>query len=267
MKIDFVSKETWLYRINPCFKLIIMVILFIVILLIHRLNTLVYLTAFSFLLFWFYSGHTFKVKSLLLLPFILVFVSTASSMILFGKGDVIWVKWGLIEISEESFYRGIHIGFRAFVFALLGLLFTLSTRPVMLFYSMMQQLKLKPKYAYSFMAGFRLLPIIAEEFVTIRNAMKVRVVTRKKGVAELFFTFRSYALPLLAQSIRRAHRIAVAMEAKRFSGSGKRTYFYQIGFSKFDGLFLVVILVLVVISYYASGTYPIFPVRDVRYQG
>ncbi|WP_175989395.1 energy-coupling factor transporter transmembrane protein EcfT [Bacillus sp. Marseille-Q1617] len=267
MKVDFVSKKTWLYRINPSFKLIIMVILFIMILLIHQLNMLVYLTAFSFLLFWLFSGHNVKVKSILLLPFILVFASTASSMILFGKGDVIWLKWGLIQISEESFYRGIHIGFRALVFALLGLLFTLSTRPVMLFYSLMQQLKLKPAYAYSFMAGFRLLPIIAEEFVTIRNAMKVRGVNRKKGVGGIFFTFRSYALPLLAQSIRRAHRIAVAMEAKRFSGSGKRTYFYYIGFSKVDGLFLGVIIAMVMISYYASGTYPIFPVGDVRYQG
>ncbi|WP_442915541.1 energy-coupling factor transporter transmembrane component T family protein [Mangrovibacillus sp. Mu-81] len=265
MRMEVVSKQTWMHYINPSFKLIIMVLLFIVILTIHQLNLLVYLTAFSLLLFWLSSGHSVKVKTLLLLPFILVFASTAVSMILFGKGDVIWVKWGIIQISEESFYRGVHIGFRAFIFGVLGLLFTLSTRPVLLFYSLMQQLRLKPKYAYSFMAGFRMLPIIAEEFVTIRFALKIRGGGNKKGIRGLFFTFRNYALPLLAQSIRRAHRVAVAMEAKGFSGNGKRTYYYRIGFSKYDSVFLIVMIAIAMISYTAADSFPIFPIRDVRY--
>ncbi|NQD67692.1 energy-coupling factor transporter transmembrane protein EcfT [Bacillus haikouensis] len=266
MRVDIVSKQTWMHKVNPSFKLIILVLLFIVVLTIHQLNLLVYLTAISLLLFWLYSGHNVKVKSLLLLPFFLVFASTAVSMILFGKGDVIWVKWGLIQISEESFYRGIHVGFRAFIFGVLGLLFTLSTRPVLLFYSLMQQLKLKPQFAYSFLAGFRMLPIIAEEFVTIRFALKVREKKTEKGIRGLIFTFRNYALPLLAQSIRRAHRVAVAMEAKGFSGNVKRTYFYRIGFSKYDGVFLAVMIAMVMFSYIASEAFPFFPVDDVRYK-
>ncbi|OIU72600.1 ABC transporter permease [Rossellomorea aquimaris] len=253
--------------VNPSFKLVVMVLLFILVLMIHQLNLLFYLTVFLFLLFWFCSGLTWKVKFLLLLPFIMMFVSTASSMILFGKGDVIWMKWGLIEISEESFYRGLHIGFRALLFGLLGLIFTLSTRPVMLFYSLMQQLRLKPEYAYSFMAGFRMIPIIAEEFLTIRRAMKVRGLNPQKGMAGLLFTFRSSALPLLAQSIRRAHRIAVAMEAKRFNGSGKRTYYYKTVFSKYDAFFIVLIFAMLVFGWQAAAVYPVFPAGDVRYHG
>jgi energy-coupling factor transport system permease protein len=267
VKQDILQNKTWMYRVNPSFKLVIMVLLFIMILMIHQLNTVFFLTVFALLLFWFSSGQTWKLKSLLLLPFILMFVSTASSMTLFGKGEVIWMKWGLIEISEESFYRGLHIGFRSLFFGLLGLIFTLSTRPVMLFYSLMQQLRLKPKYAYSFMAGIRMLPIIADEFLTIRRAMKVRGLNRKKGLTGLLFTFRSLALPLLAQSIRRAHRIAVAMEAKRFKGSGKRTYFYQTGFSKHDAFFIVLIFAMLVFGWKAAEVFPIFPAGDVRYQG
>jgi energy-coupling factor transport system permease protein len=267
VKQDILQNKTWMHGVNPSFKLVIMVLLFVMILMIHQLNILFYLTVFSFLLFWFCSGLTWKVKFLLFLPFILMFISTASSMILFGKGDVIWMKWGLIEISEESFYRGLHIGFRALLFGLLGLLFTLSTRPVMLFYSLMQQLRLKPKYAYSFMAGFRMIPIIAEEFLTIRRAMKVRGLNPQKGMAGLLFTFRSSALPLLAQSIRRAHRIAVAMEAKRFNGSGKRTYYYKTVFSKYDAFFIVLIFAMLVFGWQAAAVYPVFPAGDVRYNG
>ncbi|XXM72583.1 energy-coupling factor transporter transmembrane component T family protein [Lysinibacillus sphaericus] len=267
MKLDIRWNKTWMYGVNPSFKLVVMVLLFIMILMIHQLNTLFYLTAFSFLLFWCCTGLTWKIKFLLFLPFILMFVSTASSMILFGKGDVIWVKWGLIEMTEESFYRGLHIGFRALFFGLLGLIFTLSTRPVMLFYSLMQQLRLKPKYAYSFMAGFRMIPIMTEEFLTIRRAKEVRGLKRKKGIAGMLFTFQSSALPLLAQSIRRAHRIAVAMEAKRFKGSGKRTYYYKTGFSKYDAFFIVLIFAMLIFCWQAAAVYPIFPAGDVRYQG
>lgn len=104
----------------------------------------------------------------------------------FGKGETTWWEWGLIHITEESFYRGLHLGFRALIFALLGLMFSLTTRPVFLFYSLMQQLKLKPKYAYSFMAGIRLIPIMIEEFQTIRQAMIVRGVEQRKGLANFF---------------------------------------------------------------------------------
>ncbi|MCA1053874.1 energy-coupling factor transporter transmembrane protein EcfT [Rossellomorea aquimaris] len=265
MNLHVASKETWVHKVNPSIKLMTMLLLFIVILLVHQLNILVYLSVIVFAAFWCFSGYVAKVKSLLLVPFILVFVSSSSSMILFGKGDIIWIKWGLIQVTEESFYRGLHIGFRALLFGLSGLLFTLTTRPVMLFYSLMQQLKLKPTYAYSFMAGFRLLPIMAEEFITIRNAMVVRGLNKGKGILGKMITFRSFALPLLAQSIRKAHRIAVAMEAKRFSGSRDRTFFYTITYSRYDALFILMIIMMLIISYIASSTYPVFPVGDVRY--
>ncbi|WP_349409414.1 energy-coupling factor transporter transmembrane component T [Pseudalkalibacillus sp. SCS-8] len=261
MNLSFDFQETWLHKTNPTFKLFIMVGMFIFVLFVHRLNWMIYLTTGAFLLFWFFSGHPKKRLMLILIPFLLVFVSTGTSMIFFGKGETTWFKWGLVHITEESFYRGIHLGFRALIFAILGLTFTLTTRPVYLFYSLMQQVKLKPKYAYSFMAGMRLIPIMVEEFFTIRNAMRVRGV----GKQSLYFKLKSYTIPLLSQSIRRAHRIAIAMEAKRFSGDGERTYYYQIGYSVKDGFFLLTILSLILLTYYSASWWPLFPVEDVRF--
>ncbi|MCP3740115.1 energy-coupling factor transporter transmembrane component T family protein [Rossellomorea sp. BNER] len=266
MNLEFNYRQTWLHQINPTFKLFIMMGLFIFVLFVHQLNWLVNLTLGAFVLFWFFSGHSKKHVALLLIPFLVVFLSTASSMILFGKGETTWFKWGLIHITEESFYRGIHLGFRAFIFATLGLTFALTTRPVQLFYSLMQQVRLKPKYAYSFMAGLRLIPIMIEEFFTIKNAMKVRGVEQQSGIRGLFFKLKSYSIPLLSQSIRRAHRIAVAMEAKRFSIVKERTYFYQVGFSKYDSYFAVYVILLILLAYYVSTVLPIFPIGDVRYE-
>lgn len=264
LNIDWSIDETWLHKTNPSFKLLCMLGLFAGILFIHNINILVIFTV-GVLLFYFTStGHPFERLFWISLPFALIFVSTSSSMILFGTGKTIWWEWGLIAISEESFFRGIHIGFRALSFAALGLLFTLTTRPVHLFYSLMQQLKVSPKYAYSFMAGMRLIPIMLEEFQTVQNAMKVRGVREEKGFKALFLKIKAISIPLLSQSIRRAHRIAVAMEAKGFSKAGKRTFYYKIGFSVFDLYFFAAFTLLICLAIFLGTNFPVFPVTDVR---
>ncbi|PFA62176.1 ABC transporter permease [Bacillus sp. AFS015802] len=265
MNMEIVHKHTWLHHINPSMKLIVMITLFLFLLFVHYLNWLVYLTLFAFLYLWWFSGYSRRLVLLMVQPFFLVFLSTASSMIMFGKGETTWLTWGMIQVTEESFYRGIHIGLRAFLFAILGLLIALTTRPVLLFYSLMQQLGLKPKYAYSFMAGIRLIPIMMEEFTTIRNALRVRGTRERQGFKKRLHNIPSYSVPLLAQSIRRAHRIAVAMETKGFEGDGERTYFYKVGFSKFDGYFIGSIILMIFVSYVLSNYLPLFPTGDVRY--
>jgi len=257
---DIRYRETWLHRTNPSLKLLVMTGVFIVVLFLHNPNVLINLSIGLLLLLFIYTGYPLKYLVLFFLPFFVIFVSTASSMTLFGQGTTTWVQWGLVHITKESFLRGMHLGFRALTFALLGLIFSLTTRPVYLFYSLMQQLKLKPKYAYSFLAGVRLIPIMLEEFQTVQNALKVRGADH----GGVFKKVKRYAVPLLSQSIRRAQRIAVAMEAKRFSDTTKRTFYYHIGFSRYDVVFLVSLIGLVVLSYYMATVFPYIPVTDVR---
>ncbi|MGZ0084646.1 energy-coupling factor transporter transmembrane component T family protein [Caldibacillus thermoamylovorans] len=260
MKWEVSHRETWLYEANPTLKLAVLVVLFLAVLLIHNPNVLINLSLALFLLFCFGTGYPANVLFWMFLPFFLIFFSSASSMMMFGEGTTTWFRWGLIHITAESFWRGLHLGFRALALGLLGLIFALTTRPVPLFYSLMQQLKLKPKYAYSFLAAVRLLPIMLEELQTIRHALKVRGVPRQGGLGKV----RRYAIPLLSQSIRRAQRIAVAMEAKQFSGSGPRTFYYEIGFSKYDGWFVALFAAFLFAAYYVGIHYPYIPIRDVR---
>lgn len=184
---------------------------------------------------------------------------------MFGSGDAEWFRLGFIRITEESFYRGLHLGFRGLQVAAVGLLFSLTTRPVALFYALMQQWKVAPKYAYSFLAALRMLPLMLEEFQTLRYALKVRGRKRRGNwLTGWYTTLRMYAIPLLAQSIRRAHRTAVAMEAKRFSTHTKRTYYYQSSYSKLDIYYMVYWLLLVMFAYWAGTAWPIWDAFDVR---
>lgn len=224
----------------------------------NELNCLVYVTIGFLLPLVFFSGHPQLRVMLYSLPFLLIFISSASSLILFGKGSTVWFHWGLVNITAEGFEVGLIVGFRALIFGILGLLFALTTRPIFLFYSLMQQLKLKPKYAYSFMAAIRLFPLMIEEFQTLRYALKVRGTPKRRGIAGFYHKLKLYSIPLLAQSIRRAQRIAVAMEAKRFSMVKSRTYYYQMGYSRFDLWFLCYIMAVIVLAFLAAEHYPLF---------
>ncbi|GAE07263.1 transmembrane component YkoC of energizing module of thiamin-regulated ECF transporter for HydroxyMethylPyrimidine [Paenibacillus sp. JCM 10914] len=204
---------------------------------------------------------------LFFIPFLIAFISSASSMMLFGKGDTVWWEWGLFKVSEESFYRGLHLGFKGIAFASEGLLLVTTTSSVDLFYSLMQKLRLAPKYAYSFMASIRLLPMVWEEYVIRRQALKVRGVMPIRGLGGVVQRAGMYVVPLLAQSIRRAHRVAAAMEAKQFDGDrGRvRTYFYPSAYSRYDILIVLLLLAAAVTAYVAAGFMPWFGIGDVRF--
>lgn len=259
------TRLTWLHRANPAAKLGMILLLFLLTLFTHSLDFIVYQAIAVFLVLFLMSGHPPWKIMLLILPLLLVFVSSSITMILFGKGDTLWWKWGIIRISEESFYRGIHIGFKSVTFAAEGLLYVLTTSSVALFYALMQKVRLAPKYAYSFMASVRLLPMVWEEFQIRRNALEIRGVRHARGIRGWIEQAKLYAVPLLSQSIRRAHRVAVAMESKAFHNSRRRTYYYKSVFTLYDLGVLLLLALALAAAYSLSQLYPLFGIADVRY--
>jgi len=95
--------------------------------------------------------------------------------------------------------------------------------------------------------------------------LKVRGAGRHKGIIGVYDRLQRYSVPLLAQSIRRAQRIAVAMEAKRFSSGTRRTYFYEIGFSAYDAIFAVFWASAIASAVYLGYHFPYLSISDVRY--
>lgn len=256
---------SWIHQVNPALKLGLMLMGIAVLLWTHNINVMFSLVGGLILLLLLGSGQPPGRIVLFMLPFLFVFVSTSSSMILFGKGETLWWQWGPILISRESFYRGLHVGLRALSFGLIGLLFALTTRPVLLFYSLMQQLKLPARYAYGFMASLRLLPLILQEFRRLQQAYKTRGMRFSKGWSGWRQRVRLYAVPLLAQSIRRAQRIAVAMEARRFESGTVRTYYYRTAFSRADSVLTLCWIGIFAASWLSGWYFPLVDITDVRF--
>lgn len=264
MQLELSYRETWLHRTNPSLKLAVSLALFFLVLFTHNPSVMVNASAGALLVLFACSGHPASRLALFVLPALLLLVSSATSMIFYGKGETVWWDWGIVHVTRESFFRGLQVGLKSLCFAFVGLLFALTTRPVLLFYSLMQQCKVPPKYAYSFMAAMRLLPIMVGEFQTLRHALAVRGVGRQRGLGGAYRKMKAYAVPLLAQSIRRAQRIAVAMEAKRFAGNGRRTYYYKTGFSAADAALVAGTAVLGAAVYAVGVLLPYFSITDVR---
>lgn len=244
--------NTFIDYANPLTKILLAAILFVTVIFTHNPNVLFHLTILMLLMLLILSGVRLKY---LILFLIFIFISGFISslyMIFYGEGTETLFRYGIIHITEESFIRGIHITMRGVILSLFGALVIFTSRITDVFYALMIQLKVKPKYAYSFMAAIRMVPIIIDEYFQLRQARKVRKSLIHKKYISGFKGLKSTIVTLLSQSIRRAYRLGIAMESKGFS-DGSRTYFYKTSFSRYD-LYLMLIIAAAIITAVQIGT-------------
>ncbi|PIC79047.1 ABC transporter permease [Sporosarcina sp. P18a] len=236
------KRETWLFRVNPALKFIVFFAFLIITLVNQSLPFAISQAILYGILFYVFSGYSLKKLLLLSIPLVISFLSTGLTMLLFGKGETVLWQWGLFKISEESIQHALLLGSKSLSFGFVGFTFILTIQPILFFYAMMQQFRLPSKYAYSFIAAFRLIPAVTEELQIRRNALKVRNIQFSKGIKGVYARLQSYTVPLFAQSIRRAQRIAVAMEAKQYQMGAARTYYYP---TRYNGIDVVFVLVMI----------------------
>ncbi|WP_068672638.1 energy-coupling factor transporter transmembrane protein EcfT [Oceanobacillus sp. Castelsardo] len=198
-------------------------------------------------------------------PFVFVALSFGWMAILytnqsFSNGEVIVTLWSL-EITSGSMLTGISLALRSLCFVALSLLFALTTDSTKFMLSLMQQCKVPPVITYGILAGYRFLPLFQQELQILRQAHHIRGVGRTKGLKGKLNQFRRYAIPLLANGIRKAERVAIAMESKGFTGDTDRTHYHQMTIEKKDWIFfsfIVGIFFLIVALSYSLGYLNIF---------
>lgn len=171
----------------------------------------------------------------------------------FSYGDVLFTFFG-IEITSGSILTGISLALRSLCFVSLSILFALTTDSTKFMLSLMQQCKLPPKITYGILAGYRFLPMFQEELQILRQAHRIRGMGRTKGIRGKLHQLRRYAIPLLANGIRKAERVAIAMESKGFTGDPDRTHYHEMKVTSRDWVFFVLIVgvffLVIAFSYY-----------------
>lgn len=251
------EKRNWLHDVHAGAKFFVIFVLLVIALVNWNPTFALYQAVVYTTLLFFVTGlATYKI-GLLSLPAIISAFSTFVTMTLFGRGETVYWQWLIFKVSEESVRQGILLALKTLAFSALSLFLLVTTNPMLLAYSLMQQFKLPSKYAYSFIASIRLLPIIVEEFQARRNALMIRGIQFSKGWRGVGERLEQYTVPLFAQSIRRAQRIAVAMESKQYHMGKSRTYYYETTYTKRDALFILIMSVLVMSLYVLARLFPL----------
>jgi energy-coupling factor transport system permease protein len=119
--------------------------------------------------------------------------------------------------------NGLGLGLRLLGIALSGVLALATTDPTDLADSLQQQARLSPRLAVGALAAVRMLPIMAVQWQLLGLARRARGVSA--GWSPLTAARLAFGklLALLVGSVRRATRLATAMDARGFATEGCRT--------------------------------------------
>lgn len=130
---------------------------------------------------------------------------------------------GPIRIGAETLANGGGLALRLLAIALAGILATATSDPTETADALVQHARVSPRYAIGVLAALRLLPLLAQEWQTIGLARRARGVEAGRWPLGAVRLFLSRLMALLVGAIRRASRMALAMEARGFGAMPCRT--------------------------------------------
>jgi energy-coupling factor transport system permease protein len=168
--------------------------------------------------------------ALLAMPALVAMVSVAFSNALLSSG-------GLTD--PDSWAAAALPASRVLAVALPGLVAAVAIDPTALADSLVSRLRVPARPAYSVLAGLRLLPLLADEWVVLSRATRARGVGGR-GLPSRARQFASMTFRLLVGALRRGGRLAVALDARGLRADGQRTIARPVRWSWRDPVAFVV---------------------------
>ena len=150
-------------------------------------------------------------------------VSGWGTVLLAEDSGPVLLDLGLTELSAGSVAAGAAIAMRGLALALPGLIVVLSTDPTDLADGLAQTVRLPARFVLASLAALRLVGVMFTEWTTLAMARRARGAGTGRGPVGALREFGGQAFTLLVQSLRRATRLSVTMEARGF-GAGPRTW-------------------------------------------
>ena len=133
------------------------------------------------------------------------------------------VALGPLRIGAETAVNAIGLGLRLVAIALAGILAVGTSQPTALADGLIQQLRVSPRFALGTVAALRLVPLLAAEWQTIGMARRARGVDAGRSPLMAVRLWAGRLVSLLVRAVRRASRLANAMEARGLGAMPCRT--------------------------------------------
>jgi len=218
---------TYLSKRHPLIKLSVSLLFMILSTLVFDIRLLTLWCGFAFLGLWRLARVSLSRILKSSVPFFLLGLGFLWANVLFpasrGTGETpLWVL-GPLRVYGSSLWFGITMILRSILFGWFSLLFVSSTDPMDFTLSLMQQGGLSPRKAFSVFSVHRFVPLFQDEYRQIEIAHRLRGLGGKKGMRGHWERFRRYTIPLLSSAVRKASRLAMAMESRGL-GAGERTF-------------------------------------------
>ena len=124
------------------------------------------------------------------------------------------VAWGPLVVTQPGLAWGLSLAARTLTIGALAAVFVLSTDAVRFLNAAHQQARVPVRYAYALLAGYRLMELLPDEWVTIRAAHAVRSRGMARGRRAWLARFGRSAFGLLVVALRRGQQLAEALEAR-----------------------------------------------------
>jgi energy-coupling factor transport system permease protein len=130
---------------------------------------------------------------------------------------------GRLEIGAETLANGLGLALRLVAIFLAGILATATSDPTEMADALIGQAHVSPRFAIGVLSALRLVPLLAREWQTIGLARRARGVEAGRNPVAAVRLLGGRLMALLVAAIRRASRMAIAMEARGFGARGCRT--------------------------------------------
>jgi energy-coupling factor transport system permease protein len=118
---------------------------------------------------------------------------------------------------------GVAMALRIIGFAAAGILAMATTDPTDLADALVEHLHAPPRFVVGALAAVRLFPLFSREWDTLGLARRARGIEADRTLLDRLRAFPGRALGLLVSAIRRATRLALAMDARGFGARPCRT--------------------------------------------
>ena len=149
-----------------------------------------------------------------------------------------------VHLSWYGLQQGEVLALRMLASVAFAILFISAVDMTDLIVSLVSNLSISPKFAYGTLAGLRAIGLFQTEWTKLSQARQVRGKAGSPWLRPV-----TYALPLLSQAIRMSERVAIAMEARGFTGPAAqsrqhRTFYRQTPVRWQDYAFAVIVPVI-----------------------
>ena len=177
------------------------------------------------------------------------------SVTLYGSASgAVLLDWGWIHVTEGSVYYGLATAVRVGAIVMPSVILALGLDPTDLADGLVQILRCPSRFVYGGLAGMRMFTLLQEDW----RALGLSRRSRGLGDGNAMGRALSQAFGLLVVSIRRATRLATAMEARGFGGDTPLSRVRVSALHPIDAVFCVICVAIPLVALglaLATGTW------------